>query len=544
MSAEMYSLFGFECNPFHQALNDNLPINKTHANFTIDDELAEIKKKVYFKKVTAVVSLIGEKGFGKTERVKVAEKESELNQIRHVSFNCADQSDSVSVAFVDLILSQTDSESLFSNDSYVKTLKKKQKKLKHGRFDPVEIGRLLGAVCAKITPFFICIDDLHLVYKSKDAEKFLVLLENFHDHLPLGSMVLLTGNSLVETQILAYHSGLNRQITDSFQLTRLSVTEAKMMLKKTIESCRIVDGLGETYPFNEDIIQRMVEESDGVAERFLQLAEVCLNVAIDQKAVMIRDLIVDDAMDLLQKKDSFHSRSEGVESVSNSFDSTQSDEKNMGDAEEKGKKLLLDEKNKKAQDSDKNVNENVDSDGKKDLNKKTMVSSSIAGFKARFSGKNKKTTDKDNSRVITSIQSSESKNNTKSFPSDEKVNRESDVKTSDQVKQNTNFVDETEEEDVFEDDSNTVINEDDVESSNLKDSTVEEKIESSKVDQMVENDKKQNFVNPASFSNEKAEIDTRILTLKCPECQNIFTIEMSKNETELACPFCDFNGSL
>ncbi len=293
-SNTLYSRYGLSINPFRlNAIDSNDLVRRVHANLSIDDNLALLKEEVFFKKKNHNVFLIGDSGTGKTHRVLIAHAEAEKNSLfsRLVSFS--NDNHSGMFQFLNAILPK--GSALLSNDKWQREIAKLKKQVKKGAYDPHHTAQIVADALNVKTPSFILIDNLDEVQMFSDNQSFFSFLFAISSLLNPGVLLMITMTpyfaSVLTDQYPQGVSFFKMQFIEP-----LTDEDAEKIISKRMESYRLVHGLFPLFPFNSSAVKLLNSQSHGNTRCLVDLADMTLTAASYQKAAIITDVIVKEAL--------------------------------------------------------------------------------------------------------------------------------------------------------------------------------------------------------------------------------------------------------
>ena len=296
---EKYERYGLGGNPFEHLSTQRLAtISRSHANLSIDDQLGDVKASVFHQKQKALITLIGREGFGKTERILVAAKEAENNNLFHAVFQVEEN---MRCAMEGLLQSLSPKGStLLSNDKWEREIAGLKKKVRKG-YNPRDVGTAIAAALNSNVPCFLLIDDLHRVLNAADSQLFFQTLSVVIQKSIPGVFLLATVDEATAFPQPVVNL-VQSMRTHSFRLHPATLEDAEKIVSKQLQSQRLVDGISSTYPFTVEAVQRLNETAQGNPLLLLSCANVVLTAAAMQKTISITDDITTDALTVIQKQ--------------------------------------------------------------------------------------------------------------------------------------------------------------------------------------------------------------------------------------------------
>lgn len=291
---ERYARYGLGGNPFRTISDDSIDhVSRVHANLSVDDTLGDLKEDVFFRRGSHSVLLVGDQGMGKSHRVMVAHAEAMRNNLfsRCISFSRRNRP--AMYQFVKAFLPK--GSALFSNDKWQRELAKLKKDTKKSSYDPRLVAGSVADALNRNTPSFVLIDDLDTVQVLPDNQSFLQFLFELTRLLQPGVFLLVSASSSFASWLLKQFPQV-RNLFHVQVLQPLTDDEAVKMVGKWLESYRLVDGLHPLFPFSTSSVHLLNSQSHGNPKSVLDLSDLSLTAASYQKAVVITDMIVKEAL--------------------------------------------------------------------------------------------------------------------------------------------------------------------------------------------------------------------------------------------------------
>jgi ribosomal protein S27E len=291
---EKYARYGLGGNPFRNATEHSVDmVSRVHANLSVDDQLASLKEEVFFKRNGHSVFLVGDKGMGKTHRVMVAHAEASQNDLFSRVIRFSRKNRPGMYQFVKAFLPK--GSALFSNDKWQRELAKVKKDAKKGRYQPQHVAQQVAIALNKNTPSFVLIDDLDDVQMLSDSQDFLSFLFHLSSMLQPGVFLMVSMSASFASWLLKQYPQV-KNLVHFVYLQPLTSTDAENVLSKWLESFRLVDGLHGLFPFSHDAVSLLNSQSHGNVSSLLDLSDMALTAASFQKAVVITDVTVKEAL--------------------------------------------------------------------------------------------------------------------------------------------------------------------------------------------------------------------------------------------------------
>lgn len=291
---EKYARYGLVGNPLRKINHLSIEmVSRVHANLSIDNQLASLKEDVFFKRNNHRVFLVGDQGMGKSHRVMVAHAEATNNNLFSRVVDVSDLSKPAMYQFVKAFLPK--GSALFSNDKWERELAKVKKSAKKGKYDPKKVAESVAHALNKNVPSFMLIDNFDKVQIVSDNQFFLQFLFHLLSLVQSGVFVLVTMNADFALWLTKRFPEM-KNLGKIAHLEPLDINDAEKVLGKWLDSFRLVDGLHSLFPFSNDAIEVLNNQSQGNVQILLDYADMALTAASFQKAAVITESTVREAM--------------------------------------------------------------------------------------------------------------------------------------------------------------------------------------------------------------------------------------------------------
>ncbi len=292
MQMDGFERFGLRKDPFSTVSSEMIPaIEEVHVSLAFDDHLGKIKEIVFGMQQQAMVLLLGDHGAGKTEKLMVAAKEAEMNNVLSVMFSLSNTPKGGIAGLIDQVLISAENNSIggfFKSSDYLKYLKKVQK---NGVTDPGTIGQAIAGLLNDHRPSFLLLDDLDNISEMIDGQPFFSMLTTLLQQLQPGVLVLMTARPSFTNQAAAQNPSFPNLITHTLTIPLLSEQDAEAIITRRIAESRMVDDIGPLYPFSSEAVQVMVQKSRGNPGQLLKNAHELLMAGLQQQSIMIDESI-------------------------------------------------------------------------------------------------------------------------------------------------------------------------------------------------------------------------------------------------------------
>jgi hypothetical protein len=184
---------------------------------------------------------------------------------------------------------------LFSNDKWQRDLAKLKKETKKGGYDPLVVATIVADALNRKAPSFLLLDDLHMIQVLPDNQQFIQFIVELTHLLQPGVFFLITSTPSFASWILQ-HAPQTKKLFQMQVLQPLTSDEATLIVGKWLESHRLVDGLHPLFPFSTSSVHLLNSQGHGTIQSLLNLSDMALTAAVYQKAVVITDQTVKEAL--------------------------------------------------------------------------------------------------------------------------------------------------------------------------------------------------------------------------------------------------------
>ncbi len=285
-----YDRYGLSSNPFRDLSSESLEnVDIFHVSQNIDDELSVLKEEIFDKENKAVVAVLGDYGFGKTERLLLAANEAKKNKAFYVIVNMSAETKWSVANVIDQMIKNsglTFFQRTFSSPKWYRNLLKMKKQVKK-RYNPDAIGRVIVEALNANAPSFLLLNDLHNLSHVEDLDNFVRVLHNIADYSNHGVLTMMVSDANYFQNLMSRHPSMNQRINHEIIIPPLSNNEASLMIAKRMLEKRMVDSIEPLYPFTEEAIYVLNKEAKGRPRQLLQITSFVIDLAAQRKIMNI-----------------------------------------------------------------------------------------------------------------------------------------------------------------------------------------------------------------------------------------------------------------
>jgi len=260
-----------------------------HVNQDTDQNLRTIKDEVYDKENRAVVSIIGELGAGKTERLRVTAAEAKEQHVFCVYFDIAEKTPGILRGLAQEFRKTAQEFGLiktFGGPGWVRPVQALEK-LKDESYDPAEAGQTIARALNESAPALLLLNDVHNLIDSREVDSFVKVLQEVADAIKPGVLVMFSCYTSYLAWLTVNHPAFAQRINRKFLLRRFSDDEAALLLAKKLLAKRVVEDLDPTYPFDSDAVSALNAAASGNPRRLLELADLAIEYALAHRAYRV-----------------------------------------------------------------------------------------------------------------------------------------------------------------------------------------------------------------------------------------------------------------
>lgn len=290
MPSQTYERYGLTGNPFRDLASENLDdVSIYHVNQEVDDSLHTIKEEVFDKENRSVVALIGVLGAGKTERLLLAAAEGRQRGALTIYFDVTTKTPWIlkglagefQKAATTLGVAKT-----FSQPGWLRAVGGLAK-AKDERYDPKEVGRILGGALNENSPSMLLLNDLHNLVESKEVDSFVQVLQEMTDVIRPGVLLMFSCYASYIAWLTVNHPALAARINRTFLLVALTDEQAALVIAKKLLAKRVVEDLDPIFPFDMEAIKGLNRGALGNPRRLIELADLAIEYAVGHRAYRV-----------------------------------------------------------------------------------------------------------------------------------------------------------------------------------------------------------------------------------------------------------------
>ena len=277
-------------NPFRDLASETLEnVTLFHVNQDTDQNLRRIKDEVLDKENRAVVSIIGELGAGKTERLRVAAAEAKEEHAFCVYLDITEKTVGALRSLAQEFRKSAQENGLIKTFGAPPWMKPIQgfEKLKDEKYDPAEAGHALARALNEAAPSFLLLNDVHNLIDSNEVDSFVKVLQELVDALKPGVLLMFTCYTSYLAWLTVNHPAFAQRINRKFLLRRFDDDEAALLIAKKLLAKRVVEDLDPTYPFDASAVSALNKAAGGNPRRILELADLALEYALAHRAYRV-----------------------------------------------------------------------------------------------------------------------------------------------------------------------------------------------------------------------------------------------------------------
>jgi len=294
-----YERYGLTGNPFRELATENLEdVAIFHVDQDVDQSLRAIREEVFDKENRAVISIIGELGAGKTERLRVTEAEAKEQKAFAVYFDVTEKTPAILRGLAQEIGKAAKESGLiktFGGPAWARPMAALEK-VKDEKYDAAEAGRTIARALNETAPSFLLLNDLHTLIESSEIDAFVKVLQEVANGIKPGVLVMFSCYTSYLPWLSVNHPAFAQRINRTFLLTRLKGDEAALLLAKKMLVKRVVEDLDPTYPFDSDAVTLLNAAAGGNPRRLLELADVVMEYAVAHRAYRVDQDIVQSVL--------------------------------------------------------------------------------------------------------------------------------------------------------------------------------------------------------------------------------------------------------
>lgn len=289
-----YERYGLTGNPFRDLSSESLDnVEIFHVRQKADDELRGIMEEIVAKENKAVVALLGGLGAGKTERLLMLEAEAQRKGVFMVMRNITAETRWVVKVVCEGMIeaAKGKKKGLFSSSGWQRDLAKIAKNIAKG-YDPEQAGMAIADALNRNAPSILMLNDLHVLQRDEDTDRFMHALHVIFDRIDKGVMVMLTSDAGYFDYLMIGKESLSARINKRIAIQPLSVQEACLMIAKRLLSKRVVEDMQPLYPFTEQSVMAMNASVKGNPRELLKAADKVIDQAATKRIIQVDEEFV------------------------------------------------------------------------------------------------------------------------------------------------------------------------------------------------------------------------------------------------------------
>jgi len=285
-----YERYGLTGNPFRELASESLDnVTIYHVNQDVDDTLRTIKDEVFDKENRVVAAITGELGAGKTERLLLALAEARERKAFTVYFDITTKTPWVLRGLAATFQKSAKAAGMIKflgGPAWLRPVAALTR-AKDERYDPREVGRILGAALNATAPSALLLNDVHNLIETKEIDSFAKVLQEICDVVKPGVLVMFTCYSSYLAWLTVNHPAFVSRINRTIVLKSLSDEEAALLLAKKLLVKRLVEDLDPIYPFDREAIHELNLTAHGNPRHLLELADLAVEYGVAHRAYRV-----------------------------------------------------------------------------------------------------------------------------------------------------------------------------------------------------------------------------------------------------------------
>jgi len=305
-----YERYGLTGNPFRDLASETLEtVDIFHVKQDLDEHLKMIFDEIVEKQSKAVVAVLGNLGMGKTQRLLLTASwaKGEKGKPPKAFYVMRSINPQAKLVVRDIVRSIMDTipltfyEKNISTPKWYADLKRSHKKARK-KFDPEMIGKSIAAALNAKAPSILMLNDLHNIDPTNELPDFLQVLYSTVNNIREGVMIMIGSNTSYFDGIMKRHQSLEERINYKLEVQPLSDTEAQEMIAKRLAYKRLVEDLNPIYPFNNEAISIVNQESYGNPRQVLKISDRIIDQAASERIIQIDGQYVSDLLESAREK--------------------------------------------------------------------------------------------------------------------------------------------------------------------------------------------------------------------------------------------------
>jgi type II secretory pathway predicted ATPase ExeA len=291
-----YERFALVSNPFHDLASESLDeIEVYHVLQEADEAFERMKQEVLERSRKAFVLVVGPLGSGKTQRLRVTERQAAAVEAYSQYLNLGEAPPDPVAAIAEGLEDAIAKRKLAKGFSPPKWSKDLSTLAKGKALNPETAGRTLAEALNALAPSYLLLNDLDALHGEPEA-RFLQTLLAAVSHLREGTMVAIACQQPHFVHLTQRAGPLMSRVNRVLELRGLTNEEAELVLAKRMAGRRLIEDLDPIYPFTRPGLAELNKAANGSPRRLLQLADLVLDSAVKERAFQIGPEIVAAAL--------------------------------------------------------------------------------------------------------------------------------------------------------------------------------------------------------------------------------------------------------
>src|ERR1041385_4203902 len=274
-----YERFALVSNPFHDLASESLDeIEVYHVLQEADEAFERLKQEVLERSRKAFVLVVGPLGSGKTQRLRVTERQAAAVEAYSQYLNLGEAPPDPVAAIAEGLEDAIAKRKLAKGFSPPKWSKDLSTLAKGKALNPETAGRTLAEALNALAPSYLLLNDLDALHGEPEA-RFLQTLLAAVSHLREGTMVAIACQQPHFVHLTQRAGPLMSRVNRVLELRGLTNEEAELVLAKRMAGRRLIEDLDPIYPFTRPGLADLVLDS-AVKERAFQIGPEIVAAAL------------------------------------------------------------------------------------------------------------------------------------------------------------------------------------------------------------------------------------------------------------------------
>ncbi len=265
-----YSKFALSKNPFSILSSEGITnVEEIHVSQGIDTRLAEILSEVIDKRSSIAISIVGELGTGKTQRLKGVRKLI-TDSGGFVHFQKIDTNDilAISQGILNVFQNKEDAGAIEEKPGIIEAIKRfflnppesestDRLVLKRETYDPQEVARKLKEGLATQDISAILLDEMENVTTASESDliQFFESLRAFISDMPSGCIFSFACTPDFYNRVKSEFPAFIIRLHAELKCEQLTDKKAFELIKKRLSLVRIDDTIDSLFPFDESAVK-------------------------------------------------------------------------------------------------------------------------------------------------------------------------------------------------------------------------------------------------------------------------------------------------